>query len=219
MTISLSFGRLLAAASTLAFVATGASVPAAAQTAQGMAADAKPAPQQDMVDPSLPTQLPRTAVPHRYTIDIVPNAQALTFGGSVRIALDIVKPTDTLVLNAADLAMDSVTLYGPDGKSHAAKVTLNADAQTASFDFGERMPKGAYLLDIVYTEKSARRRTDCSRWTIRTRTEPSAAGCSPSSKRPMRAALYRAGTSRITRPCSICPPPFRRTRWRSATCR
>lgn len=153
MTISLSFGRLLAAASTLAFVATGASVPAAAQTAQGMAADAKPAPQQDMVDPSLPTQLPRTAVPHRYTIDIVPNAQALTFGGSVRIALDIVKPTDTLVLNAADLAMDSVTLYGPEGTSRTAKVTLNADAQTASFDFGERMPKGAYLLDVVYTGK------------------------------------------------------------------
>ncbi len=143
-------GRLLAAASMLALA-----VPVSAQTdvamAEGMAADAKPATQPDTVDTSLPTQLPRTAVPHHYSIQIVPDAQALAFGGSVRIALDIVKPTDTLVLNAADLAIDSATLYGPDGTSHRATATLDADAQTASFDFGEKLPKGAYQFDIVYT--------------------------------------------------------------------
>ena len=141
-------GRLLAAASILAL-----SVPACAQMANGVAADAKPATQPDTVDTSLPTQLPRTAVPHHYTIAIVPNAQALSFGASVRIALDIVKPTDTLVLNAADLSIDGATLYGPDGKSHKAAATLNADAQTVSFDFGETMPTGSYLLDIPYTGK------------------------------------------------------------------
>ena len=141
-------GRLLAAASLLSLA-----VPAAAQMAQGSAADARPAPQADSVDPSLPTQLPRTAVPHRYSIQVVPNAEALTFGGAVRIALDIVKPTDTLVLNAADLAIDGATLYGPDGKSHRAKAVLDAGAQTASFDFGETLPTGAYYLDIPYTGK------------------------------------------------------------------
>ena len=141
-------GRLLAAASLLSLA-----VPAAAQMAQGSAADARPAPQADSVDPSLPTQLPRTAVPHRYSIQVVPNAEALTFGGAVRIALDIVKPTDTLVLNAADLAIDGATLYGPDGKPHRAKAVLDAGAQTASFDFGETLPTGAYYLDIPYTGK------------------------------------------------------------------
>ena len=141
-------GRLLAAASMLSLA-----VPAAAQMAEGMSADAKPATQPDTVDTSLPTQLPRTAVPHHYTIQIVPDAQALAFGGSVRIALDIVKPTDTLVLNAADLAIDSATLYGPGGAAHKAVAELDADAQTASFDFGKTLPTGAYQLDIAYTGK------------------------------------------------------------------
>ncbi|WP_420606960.1 M1 family metallopeptidase [Novosphingopyxis sp.] len=139
-------GRLFAAASMLALA-----VPASAQMAEGTAADAKPATQADTVDTRLPTQLPRTAVPHRYSIQIAPDAQALAFGGSVRIALDIVKATDKLVLNAADLAIDSATIYGSDNTPHQAKITLDADAQTASFDFGEKLPKGAYRFDIVYT--------------------------------------------------------------------
>ncbi len=148
MSFARNAGRLLAAASMLAVA-----VPTFAQMAPGKAADARPATQSDTVDTSLPTQLPRTAVPHHYTIDIIPSAQALAFGASVRIALDIVKPTATLVMNAADLTIDGATLYGPGGTVHKATATLDAKAQTASFDFGEELPTGAYLLDMLYSGK------------------------------------------------------------------
>ena len=60
--------------------------------------------------PHLPTQLPRTAVPHHYAITLTPHAERLTFDGSVGIDLNITKPTKSLVLNAADLKIASATL-------------------------------------------------------------------------------------------------------------
>ena len=57
----------------VAFLASVAlAVPAAAQV---------PA---DTVDPTVPTQLPRTAVPHHYAITVTPHAERLTFDGDGR---------------------------------------------------------------------------------------------------------------------------------------
>ena len=42
------------------------------------------APQQaDTVDPSIPTQLPRTAIPHHYALTVTPHADKLTFDATV----------------------------------------------------------------------------------------------------------------------------------------
>ena len=49
------------------------------------------------------TQLPRNVRPTHYTIAVVPNAQALTFTGNIKIALDVLQPTDKIVLNAVDM--------------------------------------------------------------------------------------------------------------------
>ena len=55
---------------------------------------AQPAPRQaDTVDASLPTQLPRTAIPHHYALTVTPHAERLTFDGDVAIDLDVIKPT------------------------------------------------------------------------------------------------------------------------------
>ena len=61
---------------------------------------AQPAIPHDTVDPTLPTQLPRTAIPHHYSLTVTPHADRLTFDGNVAIDLEVVQPTDTLVLNA-----------------------------------------------------------------------------------------------------------------------
>ena len=64
----------------------------------------------DTVDPTLPTQLPRTAVPHHYAITVTPHAEQLAFDGNAGIDLDVIKPTRELVLNAAELKLASATL-------------------------------------------------------------------------------------------------------------
>ena len=64
----------------------------------------------DTIDASLPTQLPRTAVPSHYAITFTPNADKLTFDASVAIDLKVIKPTRELVVNAVDLAISHATL-------------------------------------------------------------------------------------------------------------
>ena len=111
-------------------------------------------PQADTVDTSVPTQLPRTAVPHHYAITLTPHGDRLTFDSTVAIDLDVVQPTSTLVLNAADLKLASATLTpAKGGAAVAATVALDADAQTATLTFPRQIATGAYRLNIRYSGK------------------------------------------------------------------
>ena len=74
------------------------------------AAAGRSAAQRDTVDASLPTQLPRTAIPHHYALTVTPHAKTLTFHGQVGIDLEVIKSTNQITLNAADLRFTSATL-------------------------------------------------------------------------------------------------------------
>ena len=90
----------------------------------------------DTVDPSLPTQLPRTAIPHHYAITVTPHAQRLTFDGKVGIDLDVIKATRELVLNAVDLKITTATIADRGWRNTlTARVSIDGDAQTATFIF------------------------------------------------------------------------------------
>ncbi|QIK79913.1 M1 family metallopeptidase [Sphingomonas piscis] len=105
----------------------------------------------DTVDASLPTQLPREAVPSHYAITVTPNAPKLTFDANVLIDLQVVKPTRSLTLNAADLSFRKVSISGAAQATGRAKT--NADAQTATFDFGRTLAPGKYRLAVDYSGK------------------------------------------------------------------
>ena len=64
---------------------------AAVCTVSGAAAAVQP--HADTVDLSVPTQLPRTAIPHHYAITVTPHAAALSFDGTAAIDLEVTKPT------------------------------------------------------------------------------------------------------------------------------
>ncbi|MFL6765836.1 MAG: M1 family metallopeptidase [Sphingomicrobium sp.] len=118
------------------------------------ASPAQPAARVDTVDPSLPTQLPRTAIPHHYAISMTPHAERLTFDGRVMIDLEVIKPTRGLVLNAADLRFASAMLRPAKGGTPlAGRVAINSEAQTATFTFPRVLPVGSYRLDLVYSGK------------------------------------------------------------------
>ena len=107
----------------------------------------------DTVDASLPTELPRTAIPHRYALTVTPHAERLTFDGKVTIDLEIIKPTHELVLNAADLKFESVALRPAGGTSMVGRAATDADAQTATFTFPKTLVPGAYRLELAYSGK------------------------------------------------------------------
>ncbi len=93
--------------------------------------------------------LPTDVRPDRYDIHIVPDAAKLSFTGHEAIDLTVVRPTTKIVLNAADLAFQKVSLPG----QAAPKVVLNEEQQTASFEFAKTLAPGKYKLSIDYTGK------------------------------------------------------------------
>jgi aminopeptidase N len=125
----------------LASAAVICAVPAAAAPAQ-----------RDTVDLSVPSQLPRTAVPHHYAISVTPHEDALTFDGTVSIDIEVTKPTTNLVLNAANLTFGKVTLSGR-GAPLTAMVSTDEKSQTATFDFDRTIAPGQYRLNIDYSGK------------------------------------------------------------------
>ena len=66
--------------------------------------------------------LPTDVRPDRYDIHIVPDAAKLSFTGHETIDLTVVRPTTKIVLNAADIAFQKVSLPGQD----APKVVLES---------------------------------------------------------------------------------------------
>ena len=133
------------------FAALFASAALAALVPASLPAQPRPA---DTVDPSLPTQLPRTAIPHHYALTVTPHADRLTFDGKVSIDLEVIRPTRELVLNAADLRIASAVLRpAKGGTALVGNVATDADAQTATFTFPEPLSPGAYRLDLAYSGK------------------------------------------------------------------
>lgn len=100
------------------------------------------------------TQLPRGVVPTHYDLAFTPDADKLTFTASVKIDIAVAAPTRTITLQAADLTFDKVQIAGPGGaKGGAAKVSVDAQAQTATFTFDKPVAKGAHVLAIDYSGK------------------------------------------------------------------
>src|SRR5688572_4288305 len=134
--------RTLVTAIAFALAATAA-VDVAAQAATQHAAPAVEA----------TTQLPRNVRPTHYTISVVPHADKLAFDGKVAIRIEVLQPTDKVVLHAIDMTFANVVLNPENGKVRKPKVSTDADAQTATFTFDDQLPAGAYLLSMDYTGK------------------------------------------------------------------
>ena len=139
--ITFSTALLLAGCATVPMAEGGAGMPAMQQTA----GTAQP------LDSATPTQLPRTAAPFHYTIEITPDMDALAFTGRSTVDLTVFEPTNTIVLNARDLDISSAMLVRADGTGDLpVTVTMDEDAQTASFHSDAVLQPGDYRLTTEY---------------------------------------------------------------------
>jgi aminopeptidase N len=101
------------------------------------------------------TQLPRDVRPTHYDVAIVPDATNLTFDGKVTVTVDVLRPTNRIILNALDMTFSKVSLSSVVGRAMVAvpKVHVDADAQTATFTFDKPISTGRYTLAMEYTGK------------------------------------------------------------------
>ncbi|WP_344761992.1 M1 family metallopeptidase [Actimicrobium antarcticum] len=101
------------------------------------------------------TQLPRSVRPTHYAVSITPDAKAATFAGHVTIDVQVLQPTASITLNAADLVFGQVQLHSANAGNKAAPanatVRIDADNETAIFTFGKTIKPGKYRLDMAYT--------------------------------------------------------------------
>ena len=94
--------------------------------------------------------LPTNVRPDRYDIRITPDAANLSFTGHVDIALTVVRATDRIVLNAADLTLGKSSL---SGQSAAPRIVRDDKQETTAFVFARPLAPGRYTLSIDYAGK------------------------------------------------------------------
>ncbi len=95
-----------------------------------------------------PMMLPDDVVPDAYRIAITPHAAARTFDGSVEIDVRVLRRTDRIVLDSADLVIASAAL---DARPEAPRIALDAERQRATFTFAGPIAPGRHTLRISYT--------------------------------------------------------------------
>lgn len=136
--------QILVIAIALALVSTSAAASAHAVAAAPDAVSASA--------PQVTSQLPRTAKPTHYAVEITPHADKLTFDGKVAIDIVVLQTTDRIVLQAANLSFARSTLaQRKGGTPQTAKVSTDEQAQTATFAFNKPLAPGNYVLSIDYS--------------------------------------------------------------------
>jgi aminopeptidase N len=122
----------------------------AAVLAAVLVAAASPALAAPKARPAAPARvvLPTSVYPERYEIHVRPDAEKLTFDGSEKIAIQVKRPTDRIVLNAADITFRKVAL---SGRAAAPRIVEDKDQQTAAFVFAKPIAPGRYTLSIDYS--------------------------------------------------------------------
>ena len=96
--------------------------------------------------------LPSTMVPMHYDLALSPDAQALTFQGTVAITLEVKSATPDVTLNAVGLAFEHATIDG--GKE--GRVTIDEKLQRVTLGFGAPLSVGRHTLSIAYHGKISR---------------------------------------------------------------
>ena len=95
-------------------------------------------------------RLPETAGPESYKLTFAPDLTNNTFAGEETIQVRVLKPTSEIVLNAADVDFQSVSITSASG-TQTAKVTLDKEKQMASLAVAKPLEPGAATIQIRYT--------------------------------------------------------------------
>jgi puromycin-sensitive aminopeptidase len=96
-------------------------------------------------------RLPDTVTPVRYELKLAPDLVAWTFAGEEKVVLQVHEPVREIVLNAAELELQSISLKTTSGKILSGQATLGADNERAVLSFAESVPAGAAELHIRFS--------------------------------------------------------------------
>lgn len=94
-------------------------------------------------------RLPGTAIPSHYDLTVTPNLAAATFTGAETIAVDLPKPTDRIVLNAAEITFERVTVAA-GGRTLTATASLDSGREQATLHLPQPLGAGPATISVTY---------------------------------------------------------------------
>jgi puromycin-sensitive aminopeptidase len=95
-------------------------------------------------------RLPTTVVPARYDIRLEPDLDAATFAGEETITVEVKEAASEIVLNAAELAIHSVSAEGADGVTLQGSAAPDAEAERARLLFPALLAPGQWRLRLRF---------------------------------------------------------------------
>ena len=98
-----------------------------------------------------PHRLPPHVIPERYEIHLTPDLRSWTFEGEETVTVQVHEPTREIILNAAELAIQSVTASRAGGEGLPASVFLDGENEQARFTFADTLEAGTWQLHIRFT--------------------------------------------------------------------
>ncbi len=97
--------------------------------------------------PSSPShRLPRSVLPRRYWIDVEPDLESGTFGGDLKVELEVTETVSEVVLNAAGLRIE-----GPELDGRPARVVLDAQCELLTLGFDDPLLPGPATLRLHFS--------------------------------------------------------------------
>ncbi len=95
-------------------------------------------------------RLPSSVLPEHYALTLTPDLKVATFTGVETIDVRVAEPVNSITLNSAEIAFQSVTVKA-EGKVQTATVSLDTEKEQATFTFPEKIPAGNATISIDFT--------------------------------------------------------------------
>jgi aminopeptidase N len=100
-----------------------------------------------------PGKLPKDVIPIEYSAHLAPNLDANSFTGTETVEIEVLKPTSTIMLNAAALDIDSAALSGKGFQQRKLTPVLDDKQETLSFTLPNELAPGRYRLELAFRGK------------------------------------------------------------------
>jgi aminopeptidase N len=102
------------------------------------------------VAPATAQRLPGSVVPEHYSLWFAPDLDKETFRGRESIDVVLTEPTAAITLHSAEIEFGQVTITA-GGRTQTARVTTDAENETATFTVPQPIAEGRATIQITYT--------------------------------------------------------------------
>ena len=96
-------------------------------------------------------KLPTNVRPSGYTLTLEPYLDTFIFKGSETVEIELAEPTASIVLNSAEIEIQSASVTLPDGSIHDAAASFDEEKETVTLALEAEIPAGSAQLYLVFT--------------------------------------------------------------------